>query len=101
MCQWMPPTGPWVGWPPPRLRSMRTEKGVKGVFEVADEFLRPVAFLAGLLGRAQVLDRRGDGTGVFVRHGRIDLVGAGQLGTDIPVGAFADMAFSAGDPRVG
>ena len=77
------------------------QEGVEGVFEVADELLRPVAFLAGFLGRAEVLDRRGDRAGILVRQGGIDLVGAGELGADIPVGALADMAFGAGDAGVG
>ena len=77
------------------------EEVIEGAFEVADEFLGPVAFLAGFLGRAQVLDRRRDGARVFVSQRGIDLVGAGQLGADKPIGAFADMAFGAGDPGVG
>ena len=69
--------------------------------QVADELLGPVALLAGFLGRTQVLDRRGHRARIFVERGRVELVGAGNLGFDEPVGARADVAFHARHPGVG
>ena len=53
-----------------------TEEVIVAALEIADELLGPVAFLAGFLGRPQVLDGRGNRARVFVGHGGIDLVGA-------------------------
>ncbi len=67
---------------------------------VADELRRPVALLAGLAGRAQVVDRRGNRPRVEVERHRHDLPRARQLGLDEPVGAGADVALDALDPGV-
>ena len=76
------------------------EEVVVGAFEVADEFLRPMALLAGFLRRAQVFDRRGDRARVFVKGRGVKLVGAGNLGFDEPRRSGADVTLRAGNAGV-
>jgi len=66
----------------------------------AIEFLRPVALLAGLARRPQVLDRCRDRAGILVRQCRVNLVRAGELRFDEPTRARADVALDARDARV-
>ena len=68
---------------------------------VADELPTPVALLAGLARRTQVVDRRRDGPRVGVRGRGPDLSQARELGADVPAGTRADVALRAGDARVG
>ena len=68
--------------------------------EIADEFLRPVALLAGFLGGAQVLDRRLDWARKFVERDRVHLVGAADLRFHIPGRAGPNVTFCASHPRV-
>ncbi len=68
---------------------------------VADELLRPVALLAGLARRAQVVDRRRDRRRIEVEGDRDQLPGAGELGLDEPAGARADVAVDAAHAGVG
>ncbi len=67
---------------------------------VTDEFLRPVALFTSLPRRAQVVDRRRNRAREAVDRNRPDLAKAVDLGPDEPVGALADVALDAGDPRV-
>ena len=67
---------------------------------VAHELVRPVALLAGLARRAQVVDGHGDRPRVEVERHRDELPGAGELGLHEPVRARADVALHALHPRV-
>ena len=67
---------------------------------VPGEALRPVALLARLAGRAEVVDGRRDRLGVGLEGDREDLARAGELGFHEPGGAFADVALDAADAGV-
>src|SRR5205823_571154 len=62
-----------------------------GAVEIADEFLRPVALLAGLLGGAQIFDRRWDRTLVSARERAVELMHAVDFGFHEGGSAGADM----------
>ncbi len=110
MCQWMPsPACPSLGSPPPVLISMRMHARrvllivavmSEGLELRPPEFLRPVALLAGLLRRAKVLHRRGDGPGIGAQGGVVNLAHARELGLHVPAGARSDVAFDASHTRV-
>src|SRR3989338_4482078 len=64
------------------------------LLDSAEEFLWPMALFAGLLGRAQILDRCFDRTVIFIKNDGINLIGPGKFGTDEPIHAWADVAFN-------
>ena len=66
-----------------------------------EELGGPMALLARLPRRAQVLDRGRDGPGIRIDHDRDHLAQPGDLRLDEPLGAFPDVAVHAAHPRVG
>src|ERR1043166_2433065 len=56
-----------------------------------------MTLFARLLGWTQVFDGCGNWPWVLVGGHRIDLVGAGELGTHVPFRAFANVTFRAGN----
>ena len=64
------------------------------------EFFRPVALLAGLLRRAQIVDGSGDGARISFEGSGKNLPCSGQLGFHVPRGAGADVALHAGNAGV-
>jgi hypothetical protein len=66
----------------------------------AEEFFRPMAFLAGLAGGTQVGNGRGDRARVTVLPHRKHLPRARELRFHEPTGARADMALGTGYPRM-
>ena len=73
---------------------------IEGAVQVADERLRPVAFLAGVARRTQVFDRRADRARILVERHGIKLIRAGNFRLHEPRNALADVAFHAGHARV-
>ena len=68
---------------------------------VAHELARPVALLAGLARRAQIVDRRGDRPRIDAGGDRHDLSDARELGLDEPSRPRPDVTVDAADVGVG
>ena len=106
---WMPLMGPGGGLPAAHVKEddgLLLGVGlVVGVARgdaqpVAGELGRPVTLLAGLPGRAEVVDGDRDGALVEVEGDRDELPGAGELRLHEPARPLADVAPRAGDARV-
>src|ERR1039457_857877 len=69
-------------------------------FHVAGKFLRPVALLARVLCRPEILDRRLDWPFVVIEGERNQLLRAIDLRLHEPLRTRADVALDAFDPRV-
>src|SRR5215469_1982956 len=85
-----------------RLRSVLLVVLVSGFHDelVAGETLRPMALLASLPGRTEILHGSVNGPGVSVENDRENLAHAGELGAHEPSRTWTDVAFHAVDAVV-
>ena len=103
------PTNPWEVRPADLQQQDVRRRGVLFVVRVlgpdeklvAGEFLGPVAVLARVARRPEVLHRRGNGRVVGLEGDGIELAQAVDLGLDEPRRAGPDVALHAGHPGVG